>query len=117
MFTYLCLLMMSYLCNCAVWMMSCLCACSLWTVSHWLPCVMQMSCRFTYAWVMTGRDALEGRSGGTWLPAGFLAPLSWRHHSSARTAKKMPGHSEEVKKLHLMLENMKTFIQFIFNHL
>ena len=89
--------MTSYLCNCGLWMMSCLCACTLQMVSHWFPCdLWMMSCCFTCVWVMTGWDVQEGRIGGTWLPGEFLAPLSWRHHSSAQTGRRMPGHSEDV---------------------
>lgn len=90
--------MMSYLYNCVLWVVSCLCACVLRIVSHWFPCVLLIvSCRFTCVWLMTGWDVLEGRSGGTWLPGEFLAPLSWKRHSNAQIGKKRPGHSEKVK--------------------
>lgn len=71
-------------------------------VSHWFPCVVWMvSCRFTCVCLMTGWDVLEGRSGGTWPPGEFLAPLSWKRHSSARTGMRMPEHSEKVNKSNL----------------
>lgn len=47
---------------------------------------------------MPGWDVLEGRSGDTWLPGEFLAPLSWRRHSSARTGMRTPEQSEEVNE-------------------
>lgn len=80
-------------------MMSALCACVLQMVSHWFPCFLwMMSFRFTCVWVMPGWDVLEGRSDDTWLQGEFLAPSSWRRHSSARNEMKMPEHSEEVNK-------------------
>lgn len=51
---------------------------------------------------MPGWDAQKGKSGDTWLPGGFLAPSSWRHHSSARNVMRMLARSEEVNKSYVL---------------
>lgn len=112
-------LQMSNLCNRVLWTVSCLCACVLQIVSHWSSCILwMMSCRFTCAWAVTGWDVLWGRSGGTWLPGEFLAPSSWRRHSSARTGMRRPEHSEEVNKSNLRQSvwALKAFNQISYNN-
>lgn len=93
------LLMVSHSRNSVLWMTSASSACALQMVSHWLGSFLPMlSCRLTCVWMMPGWDARGRRSGGTWLPGEFLAPLSWRHRSSAQNGMRMPVHSEEGNK-------------------
>lgn len=80
-------------------MMSALRAGVLQMVSHWFPrLVWMMSCPFTCMWLTTGWDVLEGRSGGTWLPDEFPAPLFWRRRNSVRTGMTKPERSEGVNE-------------------
>lgn len=91
------LLMVSHSRNSVLWTTSASCAYVLQMVSHWFGSFLPMlSCCLTCVWMTPGWDARQRRSGGTWLPGEFPAPLSWRHRSSAQNGMRMPVHSEEV---------------------